>query len=491
MIGITIVLAIGILLGDALMLMVPLWVVALCGVGMLLAAALSARKPLLQSILLLVAVCVTGMWRVGVAHLSDTIVPTKQPSVYEAVVATVPRQNAKTLQCELWLLSTEAPVKVMATFSPTAQQPMLGQFLSFTGSLRPVATIEQKGTFNYRRWLQTQGFQATTYIMPNAWQSSASKPHKLSRWQRTQLTLRQWQAQWGERYRHIGIEEQAAAVVTAMTLGQRTQLSATTRDWFSRSGASHVLALSGLHIGLFYMIIALSFHYLLYYIQLRHDIRCMSAYYVCTQLVALGIVWLYVLLVGMPSSAVRAAIMLTIGGTVYVMQRYHFTMNVVAVTACVLLLIQPFALWDVAYQLSFAAVVAIVGFHRLFRIDRNWQLLSVSVAAQLGTAPLVLYHFGTFPCYFLLTNLIVIPCTLLLLYTSIAWWALSFMPFLQEWVGRFLAFIAHFLLASVSGIASLPGATLEGISLSPLQVVAIYVLIVCSIQIIWLILQRR
>ena len=61
MIGITIVLAIGILLGDALMLMVPLWVVALCGVGMLLAAVLSARKPLLQSILLLVAVCVTGM----------------------------------------------------------------------------------------------------------------------------------------------------------------------------------------------------------------------------------------------------------------------------------------------------------------------------------------------------------------------------------------------------------------------------------------------
>ena len=178
MIGITIVLAIGILLGDALMLMVPLWVVALCGVGMLLAAALSARKPLLQSILLLVAVCVTGMWRVGVAHLSDTIVPTKQPSVYEAVVATVPRQNDKTLQCELWLLSTEAPVKVMATFSPTAQQPMLGQFLSFTGRLRPVATIEQKGSFNYRRWLQTQGFQATTYIIPNARQSSASKPHK-------------------------------------------------------------------------------------------------------------------------------------------------------------------------------------------------------------------------------------------------------------------------------------------------------------------------
>ena len=78
MIGMSIVLAIGILLGDALMLMVPLWVVALCGVGMLLAAALSAQKPLLQSILLLVAVCVTGMWRVGVAHLSYTIVPTKQ-----------------------------------------------------------------------------------------------------------------------------------------------------------------------------------------------------------------------------------------------------------------------------------------------------------------------------------------------------------------------------------------------------------------------------
>lgn len=274
-----------------------------------------------------------------------------------------------------------------------------------------------------------------------------------------------------ERFADNGIDGDAYAVVAAMTLGDKSALTRDIKDTYSVSGASHVLALSGLHLGIIYMLLSL--------LLPRRRWPALS------QLVIILSVWAFVFLVGMSVSVVRSAIMLTVYGLLSIGNRDKMSINALAFTAIVMLMWNPAWLFDVGFQMSFMAVLAILLFVPLFEdvfpaeflmehrwIKRIWGLVIVSCAAKLGVAPLIAFYFGRFSAYFLLSNMIVIPAAIVILWLSIVVLLFPSLAYL-------LLYIVQWLNRVLLSITDIPGASIDNLHPSVLQVVLIYVLIFC------------
>ena len=274
-----------------------------------------------------------------------------------------------------------------------------------------------------------------------------------------------------DRFVENGVDGDAYAVVAAMSLGDKSALTRNLKDTYSVSGASHVLALSGLHLGIIYMLLSV-------FLPRRR-------WPALSQLVIILMIWAFVFLVGMSVSVVRSAIMLTVYGLLSIGNREKMSINALAFTAIAMLMWNPAWLFDVGFQMSFLAVFAILLFVPLFEdvfpaeylmehrwIKRIWGLVVVSCSAQLGVAPLIAFYFGRFSTYFLLTNFIVIPAAMVILWLSIVVLLFPSLAYL-------LLYIVEFLNAALLKIANLPGASIDGLHPNVIQVLLIYVFIFC------------
>ena len=275
-----------------------------------------------------------------------------------------------------------------------------------------------------------------------------------------------------DRLAYSGVDGDAYAVVAAMALGDKSALTHELRDTYSVSGASHVLALSGLHLGIIYCLL---------WLLLPH-----RRWPAVSQTIILIAIWLYVLLVGMPVSVVRSAVMLTVYGLLSIGHRNKMSVNALAFTAIVMLMCNPEWLFDIGFQLSFMAVLAILLFVPLFEdvfsakylqehrwVRRIWGLVAVSVSAQIGVAPLIAYYFGRLSTYFLLTNFIVLPAAYLIL-------GFSLIVLLFPSLAYILLYIVDTLNAVLLRITAIPGSSIDGFHPNVLQVVLTYVIIFCT-----------
>lgn len=246
----------------------------------------------------------------------------------------------------------------------------------------------------------------------------------------------------------MGFNGQAYAVLAAMALGDKSSLSDELKEEYSVSGASHVLALSGLHLGIIYAILSLLFS--------------RRRWQIVSQVLILLAIWSYVFIVGMSASVVRSAVMLTVYSFVSLLNRNRLSLNTLSVAAVVILAGSPLYLYDVGFQMSFAAVLFIIIFYRPLLevmpgrirnipiIKQIWQMTAVSVAAQIGVAPLIAFYFGRFSCYFLLTNMIVVPAATVILYGAVLTAAVSFQPWLQTLLAGLLLKVVIYELAIFS-----------------------------------------
>lgn len=271
------------------------------------------------------------------------------------------------------------------------------------------------------------------------------------------------------------MDRQTLAVVSAVTLGDKSALSEDTKNAYSVAGASHVLALSGLHLSMI-----CSFLYLFAF-RFRRTMLFSGLLVVC--------VWGFVFIVGMSPSVMRAATMLTVCMFCERLNRSSSSLNILASAALVLLIMSPLSLYDVGFQLSFMAMLSIFMFYRPFySVFPRWAkafcltrwlvgITVVSVSAQLGVAPLIAYYFGQLPCYFFLTNIIVIPLVMLVVGGSLLFFLLSFSSLLQGFVAHCMSVVVGVMDSAVTCISSLPGAAITQITPSAFQVLMTYVLI--------------
>lgn len=307
----------------------------------------------------------------------------------------------------------------------------------------------------------------------------------LSSFERTILKAKDFRQQAEQQLHTLHIGEQDFAVIAAMAMGDKSALNQETKEAYSISGTSHILAVSGLHIGIIFQLIIL----------LLGGKRRSKL----TIILSTTIVWAYVIFIGFPASAVRAATMLSIYSMVLLSLRPDPTLNTLALAYIIMVLVNPFNIFDIGFQMSFLAVGSILLFYPLFFcllsshsniIRAIWGLFCVSLAAQIGTLPLIVFYFGRISCYSLITSFIAIPAATLILYLCVLLFILSPLTYisflasptegLMQLVMNVLTSITQFINTAFHLTSMLPGASIEHVHLSLLQLAILYIAILAG-----------
>lgn len=265
-------------------------------------------------------------------------------------------------------------------------------------------------------------------------------------------------------------------IIKAILLGDKTDLSIESRNSFSKAGAMHVLAVSGLHVGIVM--------YLLLFVFSRFP-RLFSRR--LALVLTICIVWIYALITGLSPSVTRAALMFTILISGQVLSRQTNSINILFFSAFVMLLFDPNLLFDLGFQLSYLAVLGILLLHRpivkMIYIPNKWLLkiwegTAVGIAAQLATFPLILFHFHQFPNYFLLTNLVVMAIAGIILSVGLLFVLSKSITLLTAALSVLLSLVVNAFLFSIQFIETMPASVARGFELSALMVVILYLCLV-------------
>lgn len=444
-------LMVGITIGKYSVVPFPLWPILL---GLVVMAWLLSRYELLQSITISACMLVLG-WLLMTRQLSSqTIAWPAEEVCYEAVVLSEPVEKPKTMAVDIQLTVSGQKLKCYLYKDQRSKALKIGDGLQIQSRI------------------ENQGFDVRTFVPSWKWKKVQVSLKHLSILDRTKLYFLKLRSRLLSRIKTEWKDDgDAFSVVAAMALGDKKGLTKELKETYSVTGASHVLALSGLHLGIIYTLLSL----------LIGRRRQMVA-----QIVMITGIWLFVFLVGMSTSVVRAAVMLTLYAVLSLGHREKMSVNTLAFTAIVMLMMNPMALFDIGFQMSYMAVFSILLFMPLFeRVFSEEYLMShkvvkwigsavaVSLAAQIGTAPLTAYYFGRFSTCFLLTNLIVMPAAVVILHLTLVVLLLPSLAYL-------LLYIVSKLNAVLSFIASIPGSSIDNLHPSVLQISMVYVIIIAS-----------
>ena len=455
----------GIVVGEYVAITLPIWPLF---IPLLVVTMLLWKFPLQQSVTITLCFLVLGVMLMQRQKMSLRVEWPEEEVCYEAVVLSEPVEKPKTMAVNILLPANHRKLKCYLYKDERSRGLRVGDGLKIQSCIK--ANSEWRiGTFDYRRYLEVHGFTGSTFVSSWKWQKAQISLSNLSYIERTKLFFLKQRSQLLKRFSSQGMSDESYAVVAAMVLGDKSALTKDLKDTYSVTGASHVLALSGLHLGIIYTLLSL--------------LIAVRRWQMLSQLVLIVSIWAFVFLVGMSVSVVRSALMLSLYALLSLGHRDKMSVNTLAFTAIVLLMINPLSLFDAGFQMSFVAVFAILVFLPLFDgvfspqylmnhrlLKWVWSMFAVSCAAQIGVAPLIAYYFGRFSTYFLLTNFIVIPAATLILWLSLLVLVIPSFVYL-------LLYIVGLLNAVLTKIATIPGASIDGLRPTILQVAMIYVII--------------
>lgn len=273
-----------------------------------------------------------------------------------------------------------------------------------------------------------------------------------------------------ERLKSSGITDESLALSTALLTGEKAFLEKDTRKDYSRTGVSHILALSGMHLCIIYGVI--------YLLLLRWSRFSQWRWHMLP--IILICLWGYAFLAGMPYSLLRSTIMLSVFTIGTLAQYKQPPLHTLSLSALLILLLSPEALFDIGFQLSFTAVFFIATLYpslrnlwREWRCQWVWNLLGVSFVAQLGTAPLSIYYFHALPFTGFLLSLLIIPLTTLIIYIG-----LLTLVFPWHVFGNILDLCIKAQTWIIQTWGDIPFLILENLYPSRRQVVLVYILFI-------------
>ncbi len=380
-----------------------------------------------------------------------------------------------------WLLNVNLPehaqqaVIYLSADSSQATPAMGDLLLVRTRITRPQALFI--GEFDYGNYLRLQHKVGVGYVRPGQWQIIGHVPIRGLRAYATTV-----QRKLAQRYSDAGLHGQPLALISAITLGERDALDSDLRQSFAAAGAAHVLAVSGLHTGIIYIVVVS----LLTCFGLWRPLYEQRIRRALLSSCIIAVMWAYAFITGLSPSVMRAALMLTIIQVGWICRRQSLSFNTLAAAACICLWIDPLSLFSVSFQLSFAAVAGILLFvphfnsmwivHSKFaRFMRD--LVTVSAAATIGTLPVSLYYFSQVARCFLLTNLVVLPAAYVLVISGLLVLALAHTP-VGAWLVFALQHIGGWVCTFVAWIEHLPYSTLH-ISATPWMLACLVIAIGC------------
>lgn len=348
----------------------------------------------------------------------------------------------------------------------------IGDQIVFDDVLSDVKTLNNPDEFDYKKYLSYRLITKQAYIKSNNW-----KIIKKDEGSALDIMAVKWRNYLLNIYKKYGLKDNEFAVASALTVGYTDKLDTEIKQAYSSSGAMHVLSVSGLHVGILFAVL----NYLLFFFNGFRAGRIIKAIFIFT------FIWVYSILTGMHPAIMRATLMFSFIIIGKILIRNANIYNSILASAFILLVYNPFYIIEVGFQLSYIAVIGIVFYQRKFYNllyfknwlpDKIWALITVSVAAQLVTFPICLYYFHQFPNYFLLTNIIVIPLGIVILYSGISLVALSFFNIIASVIAKGLFYATFAINYSVLYIERLPFSITQNISISTLEVFILYLIII-------------
>lgn len=425
---------------------------------------------------------VLGLWVSALWQQADRVAIPHTPQTLMGIVTDIPRHTDTTARVTLTLVADSVlPIAVGRQVSVWLQGdsvtlPKLGQAMVVSTRWRENKLYSTDSTQQvFAAWQRRQGIVAMGFAPAHAWyvlpDTTAQRLYAyLAQTARLRLVAMEWRARLAARYATLLRDTTALAIAQSITLGERSLLTPRLKQLYATAGASHVLALSGLHLGILYAVVM----GLLALLPLSRGGKRGMLF------VALACLWGYAWLVGFPISVVRSVLMFSLMTLARWRMEDGLSLNNLGWAAVVVLLLWPSAVADVGFQLSFMAVLGIlVGYPLLRPLRPRWPVvrwlfdaLAVSACAQLAVAPLLAYHFHALPSYFLITNLLVALLVPLMLTLGFATLVVPYAPMVEALAYAFESTILCFNNA-LSTIATWPHSTLA-LTPSAWQVVLAY-----------------
>ena len=354
----------------------------------------------------------------------------------------------------------------------------MGDRLVFNQPLQTLGQQTNPGAFNYTAYLARNNIHHRLFLKANQYRLiDSGKTNLIYQTTNTVLSVL--------RKNIPGKQEQAIA--EALLIGYTFDLEDELLNAYSRTGVIHIIAISGMHLGLVYGILLFAtspFKKIKYIRWLRPVVILIS-------------LWIFSLLVGAGASVLRASIIFSFILLGELLLRKNNAYNSLAASMFCLLCFNPYYLWDLGFQLSYAAVTGIIIFtkpiyhywyipHKFFRYC--WQLIVVTCSAQVFTIPITLYHFHQFPNLFLLTNLIVVPMSGLVLYGCMFLLLVAPFHFIAHPFGEILGKALQLMNQFIFYVEKQPFAVTDYIQINPIQICCYIMLIVFGCR--WIMLKK-
>lgn len=393
----------------------------------------------------------------------------------------VERTNTLKSEANLFLLirdGRQIPVHgtILAYFSKDSANLRLsaGDEIITIASLAPIPSNANPGGFDFHRYAFFQGITHQVFIKNDFAVTGNSQPLL----QRFVGNIRQWVLSV---LKKAFPDKRERGLAEALMIGYKNELDKTLVQSYTNTGVVHIIAISGLHLGLIYWLL----------VKLLQPLSNHRRLKWLTPILIIGGLWIFTLLAGAQPSVLRSAIMFTcivIGNS---LSRRSSIYNSLALSAFILLCYNPYWLWDAGFQLSYTAIIGIVAFMKpvyelmSFKnklVDTIWQMNAVTIAAQLLTLPVCIYHFHQFPNYFLISNFIAVPVSSLILLVELLLCAVSFIPIIFTCTAKLCSLLITFMNTSVERVGQLPFAVWDGLQISFPQAVSLMIFIVVSLS---------
>ena len=343
-----------------------------------------------------------------------------------------------------------------------------GQVIWVPTNPEPVTPPSFPDEFNYKRFLATKGIHFRQFLGKKL-QVLPLKPSNELNFAMEHL-----------RHYFAGVIDQyvqrpeSKQIALALLLGQKESLGKEVKQAYSATGTQHILAVSGLHVGIIYSILLLPLTFF------KQKGQLLQKSYL---ILVLGLIWIYALMTGFSPSVVRAVVMFSLVTLGQMRKRKPSIWNILAFSALLLLVLDPAIQTDLGFQLSYLAVAGIVGLQPILLrmwapsnrvLDYFWQMATVTLAAQLITSPLTLHYFHTFPTYFLVANLLIVPLSYIILCAGVPFLLLAWIPIVGSLLGAIVDFLLFIQNEITYTLQEFPAALWQGIHLSLAGMLAIW-----------------
>ncbi len=345
------------------------------------------------------------------------------------------------------------------------------QFL-VSKNIQPIENSGNPGAFNYSRYCLFRNITGQIFLKNNDYVPVPGKGIPFAK-----IEIFKLRDKAIEILKKYIPGKKEAGVAEALLIGYKNDLDKSLVQSYSNTGVVHIIAISGLHLGLIYGMLILIFK----------RIRKSKALIIIQPIFTLFVIWMFTLIAGAVPSVTRAAVMFSFLVLGEALQRKPNTYNTLAASAFCMLIVNPFYLWDVGFQLSYAAVIGIVTFmhpvyHLIFiknkLLNYAWKLSSITLSAQIFTLPLLLYYFHQFSNLFWLSNFVAVPLSGLILYLELGILAISFIPSLAVVIGYATSFLLHQLNSFIEAVNNLSFSVTKGIQVNFLQEMLLFLFII-------------